>query len=296
MKTHFPLFNIIIKTVFVMTVLSGQENNSETVAVLPLTGTNIPNSELTIYSDRLDAELFKLKNYIFVERELMSEILTEQGFQQTGCTTDECAVKIGELLGVKFLITGSLGKLESLYTLNLKMIENIDKPALSGLWPNKNGTNIVLDLGANVECNEKNLIDFSLMGSALFKALFPDQNPKVALLNIGSEEIKGNEIIKNTYKKLNNQNNNIYEFKGYIEGNEMMSGDVNVIVTDGFTGNVALKTAEGTANFITNELKEALTGSFLGKFLSILNIRNINKFRKKFKCKMLINYKITIYI
>ena len=123
MKTHFPLFNIIIKTVFVMTVLSGQENNSETVAVLPLTGTNIPNSELTIYSDRLDAELFKLKNYIFVERELMSEILTEQGFQQTGCTTDECAVKIGELLGVKFLITGSLGKLESLYTLNLKMID-----------------------------------------------------------------------------------------------------------------------------------------------------------------------------
>ena len=106
-----------------MTVLSGQENNSETVAVLPLTGTNIPNSELTIYSDRLDAELFKLKNYIFVERELMSEILTEQGFQQTGCTTDECAVKIGELLGVKFLITGSLGKLESLYTLNLKMID-----------------------------------------------------------------------------------------------------------------------------------------------------------------------------
>ena len=123
MKTHFPLFNILIKTVFVMTVLSGQENNSETVAVLPLTGTNIPNSELTIYSDRLDAELFKLKNYIFVERELMSEILTEQGFQQTGCTTDECAVKIGELLGVKFLITGSLGKLESLYTINLKMID-----------------------------------------------------------------------------------------------------------------------------------------------------------------------------
>ena len=176
---------------------------------------------------------------------------------------------------------GNTGALFIIAKLNLKMIENIDKPALSGLWPNKNGTNIVLDLGANIECNEKNLIDFSLMGSALFKALFPDQNPKVALLNIGSEEIKGNEIIKNTYKKLNNQNNNIYEFKGYIEGNEMMSGDVNVIVTDGFTGNVALKTAEGTANFITNELKEALTGSFLGKFLSILNIRNINKFRKK---------------
>jgi glycerol-3-phosphate acyltransferase PlsX len=176
---------------------------------------------------------------------------------------------------------GNTGALFVIAKLNLKMIENIDKPALSGLWPNKNGTNIVLDLGANIECNEKNLVDFSLMGSALFKALFPDQSPKVALLNIGSEEIKGNEIIKNTYKKLSNQSNNIYEFKGYIEGNEMMSGNVNVIVTDGFTGNVALKTAEGTANFITGELKKAMTGSLMGKFLAALNINNLNKFKKR---------------
>ena len=171
---------------------------------------------------------------------------------------------------------GNTGALFIIAKLNLKMIENIDKPALSGLWPNKNGTNIVLDLGANVECNEKNLIDFSLMGSALFKALFPDQNPKVALLNIGSEEIKGNEIIKNTYKKLNNQNNNIYEFKGYIEGNEMMSGDVNVIVTDGFTGNVALKTAEGTANFISKNLKDALN-----KLSILLSYSSLKRFKNK---------------
>ena len=176
---------------------------------------------------------------------------------------------------------GNTGALFVIAKLNLKMIENIDKPALSGLWPNKNGTNVVLDLGANVECNEKNLVDFSLMGSALFKALFPEETPKVALLNIGSEEIKGNEIIKNTYKAITNQNNKIFEFKGYIEGNEMMNGDVNVIVTDGFTGNVALKTAEGTANFITNELKKVMTGSFIGKLSSMINIKNINKFKKR---------------
>ena len=76
------------------------------------------------------------------------------------------------------------------------MIPNIDKPALSALWPNKNGMNIVLDLGANIECNEKNLIDFSIMGAALHKALFPNEKAKVALLNIGSEELKGNNIIK----------------------------------------------------------------------------------------------------
>jgi len=177
---------------------------------------------------------------------------------------------------------GNTGALFVIAKLNLKMLENIDKPALSGLWPNKNGINIVLDLGANIECSEKNLVDFSLMGSALFKALFPKENPKVALLNIGSEELKGNEIIKSTYKTLNNQNNNIFEFKGYIEGNEIMHGDVNVIVTDGFTGNVALKTAEGTANFITSELKKVMKGNLIAKISSFINLKNINKFKKRF--------------
>ena len=176
---------------------------------------------------------------------------------------------------------GNTGALFVIAKLNFKMIENIDKPALSGLWPNKNSMNVVLDLGANIECSEKNLIDFSLMGAALHKALFPNENPKVSLLNIGSEETKGNEVIKNTYKKLINQKNNLYDFNGYIEGNEIMNSDVNVIVTDGFTGNVALKTAEGTANFITSELKKAMTGSLIGKLSSLLNIRNLNKFKKR---------------
>jgi len=157
---------------------------------------------------------------------------------------------------------------------------------LSGLWPNKKGMNIVLDLGANLECNEDNLADFSLMGSALFKALFPEEDPKVALLNIGSEEIKGNDVIKNTYKKLTDFKNQLYEFKGYIEGNEMMNGDVNVIVTDGFTGNVALKTAEGTANFITTELKKNMTGNIIGKISTFLNLKNLNKFKKKLDPRM----------
>ena len=160
------------------------------------------------------------------------------------------------------------------------MIPSIDKPALSALWPNKNGMNIVLDLGANIECNEKNLIDFSIMGAALHKALFPNEESKVALLNIGSEELKGNNIIKNTYKQLSSINSNIFKFNGYIEGNNMMEGDVNVIVTDGFTGNVALKTAEGTANFITSELKNAFTSSFLGKISALINTLNLKKFKK----------------
>ena len=176
---------------------------------------------------------------------------------------------------------GNTGALFVIAKLNLKMIEKIDKPALSALWPNKNGMNVVLDLGANIECNEKNLVDFSLMGSALHKSLFNNEDAKVALLNIGSEEIKGNNIIKNTYQILSEKNNSLFEFKGYIEGNHIMDGNVNVIVTDGFTGNIALKTAEGTANFITSELKKALSSSIVGKLSSLLNIKNLKKFKNK---------------
>ena len=139
---------------------------------------------------------------------------------------------------------GNTGALLVISKLNLKMIENIDKPALSALWPNKKGMSVVLDLGANIDCNSKNLLDFSLMGAALYTSLYQNDKPKIALLNIGSEELKGNDTIKETYQILNDKKNDNYEFKGYIEGNQLMNGDVNVIVSDGFTGNVALKTAE----------------------------------------------------
>ena len=176
---------------------------------------------------------------------------------------------------------GNTGALLVISKLNLKMIENIDKPALSALWPNKKNMSVVLDLGANIECSPKNLIDFSIMGSSLFKSLYPDDTARVALLNIGSEELKGNEIIKETYQQLNQRNNTGFEFKGYIEGNQLMNGDVNVIVADGFTGNVALKTAEGTANFITSELKKAMTGNIIGKISSLLNISNLKRFKAR---------------
>ena len=176
---------------------------------------------------------------------------------------------------------GNTGALFVISKLNINMIENIDKPALAALWPNKVDMNVVLDLGANVECDAKNFEDFALMGAALHKSLFPLDDSKVALLNIGSEEIKGNETNKKAYQILENKKNQLYEFCGYIEGNNIMDGDVNVIVTDGFTGNVALKTAEGTANFISTELRKALTDGIIAKISSLLNSNNLKKFKKR---------------
>ena len=176
---------------------------------------------------------------------------------------------------------GNTGALFLISKLNLKMIENIDKPALAALWPSKKGMNVVLDLGANIDCNSKNLIDFSIMGSALHKVLFASKKPNVALLNIGSEELKGNAMIKDTYQLLNEKKYELFNFKGYIEGNNIMEGEVNVIVADGFTGNIALKTAEGTSNFIISELKKALTSSIIGKLSSLINFSNLKNFKNK---------------
>tara|TARA_A100001015_G_scaffold136968_1_gene151909 strand:- start:131 stop:808 length:678 start_codon:yes stop_codon:yes gene_type:complete len=164
----------------------------------------------------------------------------------------------------------------------LKMINDVNKPALAGLWPNQNGMNVVLDLGANIECNEQNLVDFAELGSALFKSLFPSEMPKVSLLNVGSEEMKGTEMLKAASKRLrflSNNENFIYE--GYIEGNDIMTGKSNVIITDGFTGNVALKTAEGTAKFITKNLKKTLTENILTKISLIFSYFSLKRFRDK---------------
>ena len=174
------------------------------------------------------------------------------------------------------LSAGNTGALLVISRLLLNTINGISKPALAALWPNQKNMNVVLDLGANIECNEKNLSDFASMGSALFKSLFSNQKPSIALLNVGLEEIKGNEVLKKTYSILKNNKIKNFVFAGYIEGNHIMDGNVDVIITDGFTGNIALKTAEGTANFITKNLKDSLN-----KFSMFLSYYSLKKFKDK---------------
>ena len=180
------------------------------------------------------------------------------------------------------LSAGNTGVLFVISKMLLKTIEGVSKPALAGIWPSKKGINVVLDLGANIECNEDNLIDFSEMGAALYKSVSNKDLPKVGLLNIGSEEIKGTEILKKTYSKLKDVSKfGDFEFKGYIEGNKIYDGDVNVIITDGFSGNIALKTAEGTAKFLTDALKKSLTENILSRISIIFSYFSLKKFKDK---------------
>ena len=179
------------------------------------------------------------------------------------------------------LSAGNTGVLLVISRMILKMMNDVSKPALAGLWPNQKGMSVVLDLGANIECNDENLVDFAELGSALYKSLFANDKPNVSLLNIGSEEIKGTEVLKKTFKRLKTlSNDNNFIFNGYIEGNKLMNGNTNVIVTDGFTGNIALKTAEGTAKFIIDNLKKSLTQNLFTKISLIFSYFSLKKFKK----------------
>ncbi|MDA8822790.1 phosphate acyltransferase PlsX, partial [Candidatus Pelagibacter bacterium] len=180
------------------------------------------------------------------------------------------------------LSAGNTGVLLVVSRMILKMMDKVAKPALAGFWPKEDGLNVVLDLGANIECDDRNLVDFAELGSALYKSLFPNETSKVSLLNVGSEEIKGTEVLKNAYKKLKSlSNESNFIFKGYSEGNTIMNGESNVIVTDGFTGNIALKTAEGTAKFITDNLKKSLTENLFTKVSLLFSYFSLKKFKNK---------------
>ena len=173
---------------------------------------------------------------------------------------------------------GNTGALMAYSKVFLRTIENISRPAIATLFPSKQHPVCFLDLGANSECDEKNLTDFALMGSIYYKILFPFSECKVALLNIGSEDLKGSPIIQKTHDTLKSSTN--INYSGFIEANEITDTPYNIIVTDGFTGNIALKTAEGISKFITSSLKLHLLSSFISKILTFLLKSNLESFKK----------------
>ena len=163
---------------------------------------------------------------------------------------------------------GNTGAMMAYATVYLRTIENISRPAIASLFPSKNHPVCFLDLGANSECTAENLLDFAIMGSTYYQVLYPDTQCKVALLNIGSEEMKGNSLIQQTHNLLKNEKS--IDYQGFVEANEITDTSNHVIVTDGFSGNIALKTAEGVSKFITDSLKQNLTSSLYSKILSFL--------------------------
>ena len=173
---------------------------------------------------------------------------------------------------------GNTGALVAVSRFVLKTLPGIDRPAICSILPTMRGRTYVLDLGANVDCGPENLLQFAIMGASLVAAVEGNERPTIGLLNIGVEDIKGNELVKNTAALLRESGLNFF---GNIEGDDIYKGTTDVVVCDGFVGNVALKTSEGVAQMIAGFLRAEFSRSVFTRFAALVSRPVINAFRRR---------------
>ena len=177
------------------------------------------------------------------------------------------AVKTGQAQAA--VSGGNTGALMAMAKLILRPLPGIERPAIAALWPTVKGECIVLDVGANIGATSQQLVDFAFMGAAMARALFHSERPSVGLLNVGSEDIKGADEVKEAHAWIKDHDLKI-NYKGFVEGDEIGHSVVDVVVVEGFAGNIALKTAEGTARQIGQYIKDAMRSSILSKLGALL--------------------------
>lgn len=188
------------------------------------------------------------------------------------------AVAKGEAAGV--ISAGNTGALMAMAKFVLKTLPGIDRPAIATYFPTRRAETVMLDLGANVECDAENLVQFAVMGEVFARHMLGIAQPTIGLLNIGVEGLKGNESVKGAATILQETDLPI-KFYGFVEGDDILAGTVDVVVTDGFTGNIALKTAEGTAKLFGQLLKEALMSGPIAKLGALLARSALNSLKTR---------------
>jgi phosphate acyltransferase len=176
---------------------------------------------------------------------------------------------------------GNTGALMAMATFCLRPIEGISRPAIAAIWPTLRSDIVVLDVGATIDDNALQLVDFAILGAALARSLFDQESPTIGLLNVGTEEVKGLDHVKEAAQMLAAAQNAGLTYHGFVEGDDIGKGTVDVVVTDGFTGNIALKTAEGTARQVGSYLRMALTADPISKLGAFLAGRALNALRAK---------------
>ena len=188
------------------------------------------------------------------------------------------AVKRGEAAGL--VSAGNTGALMVMAKLALRTLPGITRPAIATVLPTSTSECVMLDLGANIQCDDRNLVEFAIMGEVFARTILGIENPTIGLLNVGAEETKGNDALKVAAQMLR-ELDLPGEFVGFVEGDDIPAGAVDVVVTDGFTGNVALKTAEGTAKLINAFVRETFRNSFWAKIGYIFAKRSFDKLRNR---------------
>lgn len=209
----------------------------------------------------------------------------------TGETKPAAAVRMGRKTSMAMAVdavsqgkaqavvsAGNTGAFMALSKIILKTFDGIDRPAIPALIPSNHGCSLVLDLGANIDCSAENLVQFAVMGSVYMSKLTNKESPSVGLLNVGSEDLKGNQIVQAAAQFL--RDHPLVNFYGFVEGDDITKGTVDVVVTDGFTGNIVLKAIEGTVRLFGSQLKKNLSSSLFGKLGALIAKPSLETFRQ----------------
>ena len=175
---------------------------------------------------------------------------------------------------------GNTGALMAISKLLLRMTGGLDRPAIVASWPTLRGVTAVLDVGANIESDAAQLVEFAIMGEAFYRAVHGAKRPTVGLLNVGSEEQKGHEEVREAHRLLREVGLDL-DYRGFVEGDDIAKGTVDVVVTDGFSGNIALKTAEGTARFVRSVMRDAFTSSLQSRIGAMIAAPALRKMRDR---------------
>ena len=276
------------KIVLAIDIMGGDFGPKTTIEGVLIASKAYPNVKFILFGDKNKSKdelqkISNLKNYEFVHttesiRSSDQPVNALRKLKKSSMRLGINSVKLNECDGL--VSAGNTGALMAISKFVLKTIKAIDRPAIAALMPTMKGQTVILDLGANVECSSENLVQFAIMGDMFSRSVLGIKNPKLGLLNVGSEQIKGNTVVKKTFDDLKKMNSKI-NFFGFVEGNDINKGIVDVIVTDGFSGNIALKTAEGVAELIFTFLKNAYASSLISKVGYLLSKPAINRFKTR---------------
>jgi phosphate acyltransferase len=234
-----------------------------------------PTLQFTFYGDQqqVEAEIARHKSIaghsqiVHSPEAISASEKPSQAIRRARTTSMGMAINAVKEQGADAALSGgNTGALMAMSKLALRTMPGIDRPALAALLPTLGETDVImLDLGANTECDAQNLVQFAVMGAAYARCVLSLPSPRVKLLNIGTEELKGTDELKDAAALLREADYLAFRFDGFTEGDQLSRGEVDVVVTDGFSGNIALKTAEGTARFVTDLLRRAFTSSLRSK-------------------------------
>lgn len=279
---------------FVISVdaMGGDKGPATVVAGLVISAADHPDADFILHGDRailapLLAKNPSLKTRVTLRHADRAVAMTDKpsAVMRTGSDTSMwgavTSVREGEAAAV--VSCGNTGALMAISMLRLRKMANVNRPAIACLWPSRNaaGFNIMLDVGADIRADSADLLQFATMGAAYARVELKLPLPRVGLLNVGTEEHKGRAELHEAHEKIAQNAAGNFEYIGFVEGGDIPSNRVDVIVTDGFTGNIALKTGEGTAKLIGDIMRQSFSATFLSKISALFAMRALGRLQRR---------------